>query len=117
MRKLRRPKRVSKQRVRFKRGDKVVVIAGDDKGKGPAEVLTVLAGAGRLIVDGVNEQTKHVRKSQDNPQGGLRKVAGPIDASNVLLYSEKLKKGVRVRYEVRGGKKVRVGIPCQTVFD
>ena len=117
MRSANRGPKTAKRRVRFRKGDKVMVIAGEDKGKGPVEVLKVLADTGRVVVQGVNMQTKHLRKSQENPQGGVTKSEGPIDASNVLLYSEKLKKGVRVRYEDRDGKRVRVGVTCGTVFD
>jgi len=117
MRNVNKGPKTAKKRVRFRKGDKVVVIAGEDKGKGPAEVLRVLPDTGRIVVQGVNLQTQHLRKSQDNPQGGITKKEGPIDASNVLLYSDKLKKGVRVRFETRDGKKVRVGVTCGTVFD
>ncbi len=106
-----------RRRIRLKKGDKVAVIAGADRGAGPLEVLKVLHDEGKVIVQDVNVRTKHLRKTQENPKGGIVKREMPIDASNVLLWSEKLKRGVRVRIEIRDGKKVRVGVPCGTVFD
>lgn len=104
----------SRRRLRLKRGDKVVVVSGADKGKS-GEILKVDDVASRVLVHGVNLRTKHQRKTQENPQGGVTKKEFPIDVSNVMLMSDKAKKGVRVRYEVRDGKKVRVGT-CGTVF-
>ena len=104
----------SRRRLRLKRGDKVVVVAGADKGK-TGEVLRVDDVTSRVVVHGVNVRTKHERKTQENPQGGVTKKEFPVDVSNVMLMSDKAKKGVRVRYEVRDGKKVRVGT-CGTVF-
>ena len=104
----------SRRRLRLKRGDKVIVVAGADKGKS-GEVLRTDDKTGRVLVHGVNVRTKHMRKTQENPQGGVTKKEFPVDASNLMLFSDKAKKGVRVRYEVRDGKKVRVGT-CGTVF-
>ena len=104
----------SRRRLRLKRGDKVIVVAGADKGKS-GEILKIDDVKSRVLVQGVNIRTKHMRKTQENPQGGVNKKEFPVDASNVMLYSDKAKKGVRARYEVRDGKKVRVGT-CGTVF-
>jgi large subunit ribosomal protein L24 len=106
-----------KKSLHVKRGDKVVVIAGADKSDEPHEVLRVDAQNGKVLVQGVNMRWKHQRRSQQNPEGGRIHKEFPIDASNVLLFSQKAGKGVRTRIEVREGKKVRVGIPCGTVFD
>ncbi len=105
------------RRIRLKKGDKVVVISGAEKGAGPVEILKVIPEEGRVLLKGINVRTKHLRRSQENPKGGIIKKEMPIDASNVLLWSEKLKKGVRIRIEEKDGRKVRVGIPCGTVFD
>jgi len=105
----------SRARLRLKKGDKVVVVAGADRGK-TGEVLGADAVTGRVLVKGVNVRTKHMRKTNENPQGGTTRKEFPVDASNVMLFSEKAKKGVRVRYELRDGKRVRVGT-CGTVFE
>ncbi len=104
-------------RMRIKRGDKVVVIAGKAKGTGPVEVLRVDREKRKVVVQGVNLRFKHIRKSQQNPKGGRIRKELPIDASNVMLWSEKLKKGVRVKIVEKNGRKIRVGIPCGTEFD
>ena len=103
--------------LHVKRGDKVVVISGANKSDEPHEVLRVDTENGKVLVQGVNMRWKHQRRSQQNPEGGRIHKEFPIDASNVLLFSQKAGKGVRTRIEVREGKKVRVGIPCGTVFD
>ena len=100
---------------KIKVGDSVVVIAGADKSDTPRNVLEVLDRD--VIVEGVNLRWKHEKPSQANPKGGRSRREFPIDKSNVLLYSEKAGKGVRTRVEERDGKKVRVGIPCGTVFE
>ena len=105
------------QKIRLRKGDKVQVISGAEKGKGPVEVMKVFPETGKVLVKGVNVRTKHLKKTQENPKGGIVKKEFPIDASNVLLFSEKLNKGVRIRVEREEKKSVRIGIPCGTRFD
>ncbi|MFO1051343.1 MAG: 50S ribosomal protein L24 [Planctomycetota bacterium] len=104
-------------KVHVKKGDKVVVISGAYKSEEPREVLAVHPADGRVIVQGVNMRWKHHRRTQQNPQGGRVQHEAPIDASKVLLWSQKAGKGVRTRVEVVDGKRVRVGVPCGTRFD
>ena len=103
--------------LHVKKGDKVVVIAGADKSKEVREVLQVDVNLGKVLVQGANIRWKHLKRSQQNPQGGRIQKEFPFDASNVLLYSEKAGKGVRTRSKVVDGKRVRVGIPCGSQFD
>ena len=107
---------MSRARSHVKKGDKVVVIAGADKSDTVHEVLQVMAESGKVIVKDVNMRWKHQRRSQQNPKGGRVRKEFPVDASNVLLYSEKAGKGVRTRTEVVDGKRVRVGT-CGTRFE
>jgi len=65
----------------------------------------------------VNMRWTNIKRTQQNPQGGRVRKEFSIDASNVLVFSEKAGKGVRTRIEVVDGKKVRVGVPCGTRFD
>jgi large subunit ribosomal protein L24 len=102
---------------RIKTGDKVVVISGADKSEDPKQVLDVVADGTRVIVEGVNLRYKHEKPSQMNPKGGRVRREFPIHISNILLYSDKAGKGVRIRVEERDGKKVRVGKPCGTLFE
>lgn len=103
--------------MHVKKGDKVVVCSGQYKSNEAREILKVDAETGRVIVQGVNLRWKHQRRSQQNPKGGRVQLEIPIDASKVLLFSEKLGKGTRTRIEVVDGKKVRVGVRCGTRFD
>lgn len=100
--------------LHVKKGDKVVVRAGQYKSNSPREVLKVDLEAGTVIVQGVNLRWKHQRRSQQNPKGGRVQLEMPIPASKVMLYSEKLGKGTRTKAGVVDGKKVRVGVKCGT---
>ncbi len=71
-------------KAKIKKGDTVVVIAGDDKGKS-GKVLQVLPESGRILVEGVNFVKKHMRKNEDNPQGGVVEMEAPVAISNVKV--------------------------------
>ena len=103
--------------MHVKKGDKVVVTSGQYKSNEPREVLRVDAETGRIIVQGVNLRWKHQRRSQQNPKGGRVQLEQPIEASKVLLFSQKLGKGTRTRIQMVEGKKRRVGVSCGTQFD
>lgn len=68
----------------IKKGDTVVVIAGDDKGKS-GKVLQTLPQSGRALVEGVNFVKKHMRKTEDNPQGGVVEMEASIAISNLKV--------------------------------
>jgi large subunit ribosomal protein L24 len=106
-----------RRRLHVKKGDKVVVTTGQYKSSEPHEVLRVDAEKGRVIVQGVNLRWKHQKRSQQNPKGGRVHLEMAIDASNVLLFSEKLGKGTRTKIQIVDGKKRRVGVSCGTQFD
>ena len=67
---------------RIKKGDMVQAIAGDNKGK-TGKVLQIVSGGERALVEGLNFVKKHVRKTQDNPQGGVFEKEAPIHISNL----------------------------------
>lgn len=71
-------------KMHVKKGDEVVVIAGAERGS-RGKVLAVLPDRGRVVVEGVRIVTRHSRKSQRNPQGGIVKREGTLHASNVML--------------------------------
>ena len=110
-----RPMPVRRRTLHVKKGDKVYVLSGVDKGKGPAEVIKVFPELGKVLVQGVNVHWKHTRPSQREPKGGRVQREFPIPASKVLLYSGKTGKGVRVRHVIKDGRKIRVGT-CGTEF-
>jgi large subunit ribosomal protein L24 len=90
----------------IRKDDMVVVIRGDDKAKEPRKVLRVLPERNKIVVEGVNRVYKHLKPSGKNQQGGRLSREMPIDVSNVLLYSAKAGRGVRVgvRFTTEGRK-------------
>lgn len=92
--------------MKIKQGDKVVVIAGKDKGK-EGKVLKTLRASSKVIVEGVNIVKKHI-KPNGGEEGRIAEIEAPLHVSNVMLYDEKAKKGTRVGYEIKDGKKTRV---------
>lgn len=90
--------------AKLKKGDKVVVLAGKDKGK-EGEITSVNPSAGKAVVDGVNMAIRHTRQSQAS-QGGRLPKAMPIDLSNLALLDSK-GKATRVGFRMEDGKKVR----------
>lgn len=90
--------------AKLKKGDKVVVLAGKDKGK-TGEITRVLPKDGKAVVDGVNIAIRHQRQSQTS-QGGRVPTAMPIDLSNLALL-DKNGKATRVGFRMEGDKKVR----------
>jgi large subunit ribosomal protein L24 len=91
--------------MKLKKGDTVVVITGKDKGK-QGEVQRVLPDADKVVVSGVNTATKHAKARRANDKAGIVDRDMPIHVSNVALVHKG--KRVRIGYEVRDGKKVRV---------
>jgi len=93
----------------IKKGDNVVVIAGDDKDRSnPRKVLAVYPQKSRVLIEGVNMVTKHVKPSAQNPQGGIVKEEAPIHISNVMLWDAKAKAPVRVKRERKEGGFTRI---------
>jgi len=93
--------------VRIKKGDKVKVITGAYKGT-IGEVTKAFPKEDKVIVEGANMVKKHLRPTQQNPDGGIVEKEAKIHVSNVMLYDEKAKQASRVKYEMKDGKKVRV---------
>ena len=95
--------------MKIKKGDRVVVLSGKDKGK-HGEVTKSMPKEGKVIVAGVNVAARHRKPSQTNPQGGIERREAPLHASKVALEDPKTGKATRVRFEERDGKKVRVAV-------
>jgi len=89
-----------------KKGDTVVVISGNFKGK-QGTVTKVFTKTNRVVVEGVNVVSRHTRPSQSNPDGGIIKKEAPINASNVMLLDPQTSKPTRIGYKEENGKKVR----------
>jgi len=90
--------------AKLKKGDKVVVLAGKDKGK-TGEITSVDPKAGRAVVDGINIAVRHQRQTQSS-QGGRVPQPAPIDLSNLAVV-DKNGKPTRVGFRVEDGKKIR----------
>ncbi|MBR2545906.1 MAG: 50S ribosomal protein L24 [Erysipelotrichaceae bacterium] len=93
--------------MKIKKGDRVIVIAGKDKGV-TGDVIATFEKTNQVVVEGVNIRKKALRPTQINPDGGIQSQEAPIDASNVMLYDAKTKKAARIGYAVSGDKKVRI---------
>ena len=84
--------------MKIKKGDKVKVVAGKDRHLGPASVLRVLPKEDKVVVEGRNLVKKHIRgNAMLGTESRIEEVEAPIQASNVMLWSEKLEKPVRVQ--------------------
>jgi large subunit ribosomal protein L24 len=93
--------------MHVKKGDKVMVISGKDKGK-QGVVLASYPKKDRVLVEGINIVKKHAKPSQANPQGGILNQEAPIHVSNVMPLDPKSGEPTRVGNKVVDGKKVRV---------
>ena len=91
---------------KIKKGDRVIVLSGKDKGR-TGEVVRALPKEGKVVVSGINVHARHRKPSQTNPQGGIERKEAPLHVSNVAIATADGKPS-RVRFEVRDGKKVRV---------
>lgn len=88
-------KKNQKIKLHIRKGDKVKVIAGDDKGK-EGVVQEVLTGKNRVVVEGINIVTKHEKPSAGKPEGGIKKTEATIHISNVQLIDPSSGKPTRV---------------------
>ena len=94
--------------AKIKKGDKVVILSGKDKGK-HGEVTKAFPKEMKVLVGGVNMMTRHRKPSQGNPQGGLERIEAPMHISKVAIEDPKTGKPTRVGFKVlEDGRKVRV---------
>ena len=91
---------------KIKKGDRVVVLSGKDKGR-TGEVVKAMPKEGKVLVSGINVHARHRKADQTNPQGGIERKEAPLHISKVAIATAD-GKPTRVRFEVRDGKKVRV---------
>lgn len=92
--------------MKLKTGDKVMVIAGANKGK-EGKIISVLGD--KVAVEGVNVRKKHLKPKYNGGNGEIREVEAPIHISNVMLIDPKTKKPSRIKFEFdKDGKKIRI---------
>ena len=94
--------------ARIRKGDRVVVLSGKDKGK-TGEVIRAMPKDMKVVVSGVNVHARHRKPSQTSPQGGIERKEAPLHVSKVAIATAD-GKPTRVRFEEREGKKVRVAV-------
>ena len=100
----------------IRKGDKVRIIAGKDKGK-EGRVLRTAPTESRAYVEGVNIQKRHSRPSQKNPQGGIIEVEGPVHISNLMLVCPSCSEPTRVGRVREDGVRQRVCKQCGREID
>jgi len=98
-----------KPKFNIKKGDTVVIIAGDDKDvTKPRKVLQVIVDKSRVVIEGANIITKHTKPSAQNTKGGIVKKEAPIHISNVMLWDAKTSAPTEIKRTRESGKLVRV---------
>lgn len=102
--------------MNIRRNDIVVATRGRDKGR-QGKVLQILVGKHRAIVEGLCMVSKHLRKSNDNPKGGIVKKEASIAISNLMLFCPQCKKAVRVKRVAEGDKRIRKCKKCSQAFE
>lgn len=98
--------------MKIRRGDKVKIIAGKDRGK-EGMVERVYRKQSKVLIPQINVFKKHVKKSEEFPQGGVVELPRPLDVSKVMVICPKCKKPTRVGFLLERGKKFRLCKKCQ----
>ena len=98
-------------KIHVKKGDEVMIISGKDRGK-KGKVLEISPSEGKVIVEGRNIVTKHVKPRRQGQLGGIVKAEGAIYACKVMPICPKCSKPTRVGHKIDGDKKVRVCRNC-----
>ena len=98
--------------MKIKKGDKVQVMAGKDKGK-QGEVLHVLPALEKVVVKGANMMKRHIRARRDGEKGERIEKEAPIHVSNVMVMCPHTNKPTRIGYKIEGGEKIRISKRAQ----
>jgi large subunit ribosomal protein L24 len=102
--------------AKIKKGDRVIVLAGKDKGR-QGQVIKVLPKDERVVVAGVNMVKRHTRPSQGDPQGGIKNKEAALHISTVAFVDPKSGEPTRVGFRIEDGKKVRIAKKSGEVID
>ena len=97
--------------MNVKKGDTVIVLSGKDKGK-QGKVLGTLASESKVVVEGINKVTCHIKPRRQGEEGGIVKREAAIYASKVQVVCPKCGKGTRVAHKIEDGKKSRICKKC-----
>ena len=99
--------------MKLKKGDKVQVITGKDKGK-DGVIDRVYSNSDKVLITGVNMYKKHVKKNEQMPQGGVVDLPRPMNISKIMYVCPKCGKLSKLKYGDENGKKVRVCKSCES---
>jgi large subunit ribosomal protein L24 len=106
----RRKRNISTHKMSIRRGDRVKVMRGNYAGT-EGTVLRVLPQDNKVVVEGVNQRKRHMRPTQENPEGGIVSFEAPINASNVMLIDPKTGEPTRVKRADNGERMGKSGNP------
>ncbi len=95
--------------MKLKKGDKVIVIAGKDRGE-TGTIARVLPKENKVLIDGINVAKRHRKRTSQTRAGQIVDKAMPVHASNVMLVDGKSGKGTRIKIERKDGERVRVAV-------
>ena len=108
---------MAENKLNFKKGDTVLVINGEDKGK-KGKIVSIYPKKLEAIIEGVNFLKKHVKPTEKTPQGGIIDQEGTINVTNLKLICNKCSKPTTVKREkIKEGKRVRVCKKCGEIID
>jgi large subunit ribosomal protein L24 len=103
---------MTKEQIKFKKGDEVIMICGRDRGK-KGRILKVIAKNGRVVVEGLNLVKKHRRPKKQGEKGEMILLPRAVDVSNVALRCSRCDRPVKIGFRLAGDKKIRVCRKCQ----
>ena len=103
---------IRQKNMKIIKGDTISVIAGKDKGR-EGKVERVYPKSERVLIENINMFKKHVKKTEETPQGGIIEISRPLRASNVMIICPKCKKPSKMKFDRVDGKKVRVCKKCK----
>lgn len=99
--------------MKIKKGDKVKITVGKDKGR-EGKVEKIYSKSSKIVIPGVNIYKRHVKKNDKMPQGGIIDVPRPVDISKVMLICPKCGKTTRVAFKLEKNRKIRVCKKCNS---
>ncbi|MFA6981568.1 MAG: 50S ribosomal protein L24 [Patescibacteria group bacterium] len=102
--------------MKIRKGDKVKIITGKDRGK-TGSVVQVFEKTNRVLVEGINIVKRHVKPGVVSKEGGIVNIEKPISVSNVMYWDEKAAKTVRIGYKVVDNKKHRISRETEDVLE
>jgi len=101
--------------MRIRKGDKVKIIAGKDRGK-VGRVEKIYKNQNKVLILGINIYKKHIKKSEKIPKGGVVEVPRPIDVAKIMLVCPKCAKTTKVEFTVEKSKKHRMCKKCKSII-